>query len=263
MNLSTRKVFITGASAGIGKSMVKVLAEKGVTQIAAMARNPERLKQLNEEFPKVEFLFIVGDVGNPNDVQDAVRRIQEKWGGLDVLINNAGVVSAGALEKISDEDIVQMIQINLTGLVLLTKHALSLLRQSEAAAIMNVSSGLGYIAQPYYSVYAATKAGVKQFTDAMRRELVHDPIHVISVFPTATDTPMMVNAKMNRKMDDPEMVARSSIEGMVSGLREVIFGGEQRLKDIQLNFSDPEAMDLKAEAGLEAMRQRTEHHRAM
>jgi len=235
----------------------------GVPRLAVMGRNSERLHQLIHEFPDVEFLVIPGDMGNPKDVVHAAKQIETHWGRLDVLVNNAGVVSAGALEKIPDQDIIHMMQINLTGLILLTKHLLSLLKKSDDAAIMNVSSGLGYIAQPFYSVYAATKAGVKQFADAMRRELVHDPIHVITVFPTATDTPMMVNAKMNRKMDDPDMVARKSIEAMVAREREYVFGGEQRIQDIQLNFSDPEAMDAKAKAGLEAMRERTEHHRAM
>ncbi|MEL6537501.1 MAG: SDR family NAD(P)-dependent oxidoreductase [Bacteroidota bacterium] len=263
MDLTTRKIFITGASAGIGKSMVKVLADRGVQQLAVMARNLEGLHQLEKEYPSIEFLIIVGDIGQPEAVVSAAEMIKEQWGGLDVLINNAGVVSAGALEKISDSDIIQMIQINLTGLILLTKHILPLLKESDDAAIMNVSSGLGYIAQPFYNVYAATKAGVKQFADSMRRELVHHPIHVITVFPTATDTPMMVNAKMNRKMDEPDMVAGMSLDAMVAGEREIVFGGKQRLDDIQLNFSNPEAMDAKVEAGLESMRLRTESHRAM
>ena len=84
-----------------------------------------------------------------------------KWGSIDLLINNAGVVSAGALESISDEDIVAQININVTGLILLTKYALPLLKKSNEAAIVNVSSGIALIGLPFYATYAATKGAVK------------------------------------------------------------------------------------------------------
>ena len=79
------------------------------------------------------------------------------------------MVSAGLLSELSDEDIINLININLTGLILQTKKALPLLKKSKEGAIMNISSGYGYIAMPFYSVYAATKAAVGQFSDAMRK----------------------------------------------------------------------------------------------
>lgn len=101
------------------------------------------------------------------DMDKAIAAVSEHWGGLDILINNAGVVSAGLLTDLSDEDIINQVNINVTGLILLTKKALPLLIKSKEGAIMNMSSGYGYIAMPFYSVYAATKAAVGQFSDAI------------------------------------------------------------------------------------------------
>ena len=148
-------------------------------------------------------------------------------------------------------------------MILLTKKCLPLLRKSDEAAIVNVSSGLGFIAWPFYNVYAATKAGVRQFSDAIRRDLFQFPIHVMTIYPTATDTPMMTNANMPYQMDDPNMVARISLDGLENGEINVIFGGEQRLRDIETNFKHPKEIDRKAEERYDELKKRTSEHRAM
>jgi short-subunit dehydrogenase len=263
MRLDNKKILITGGSAGIGKAFIMDFASRGVKSIAVMGRKKEALYQLQEEFPAIDFIMLQGDISSVSDIDRAIENISEEWQGLDILINNAGVVSADYLEDISDEDIINQVNINLTGLLLLTKKALPLLKKSKEGAIINISSGLGYIAQPFYSVYAATKAGVRQFSDAMRRELHAYPIHVMTIYPTTTDTPMMKNAVVKSKMDSPEDVAHRSIEGLINGDVNVIFGGEQRIKDINTNFHEPDKIDQKSMENFEAMRIRTENHRAM
>lgn len=262
MELKDKKIFITGGSTGIGKSLIKEFSRKGVRDIAVMGRRKEPLEKLKEEFPEVEFLLFPGDVSNVADLDKAVKEIYKRWEGLDILVNNAGVVSASLLSELSDEDIINQVNINLTGLILLTKKCLPMLKESEDGAIVNVSSGLGYIAMPFYNVYAATKAGVRQFSDAMRRELFKYPIHVMTIYPTATATPMMDRAKVN-KMENSDDVAKRSIEGLLKKEINVIFGGEQRIKDIHTNFNEPEKMDKMAQERFEALRERTEEHRAM
>lgn len=262
MDLRQKKVFITGGSAGIGKSFVKELIKRGVENIAVMGRRREPLEHLKQDFPKVQFLLIKGNVAQQTDLEEAIERIANEWNELDILINNAGVVSAGLLEDLSDDDIIQQININVTGLILLTKKALPLLKKSKEGAIINVSSGLGYIAMPFYNVYAATKAAVRQFSDAMRRELHEYPLHIMTIYPTATDTPMMDNAKVSR-MDSPDDVAYRSIEGLLKKEINVVFGGEKRLEEIKINFNEPEKMDKIAEERFDALRERTAKHRAM
>lgn len=196
------------------------------------------------------------------DMDKAIAAVSEHWGGLDILINNAGVVSAGLLTDLSDEDIINQVNINVTGLILLTKKALPLLIKSKEGAIMNMSSGYGYIAMPFYSVYAATKAAVGQFSDAMRRELHQYSIHVMTVYPTATDTDMMKTAVVG-VMDTPEEVAKASVEGLLNGEINVILGGKEREEQIKMNFLEPKKIDEFAAANFEALRERTQNHRSM
>lgn len=262
MDLKNKYFLITGATKGIGKALLINLIGRGVTHVAVASRGEEGLKRLKDEFPDIGLLTIPCDVSKPKDLDRLVGEIEKSWGRLDILINNAGVVSAGALEDLSDEDIINQVNINLTGPILLTKKCLALLKKSEEGGIINVSSGLGYIAWPFYNVYASTKAGIRQFSDALRRDLYDFPLHIMTMYPTATSTPMMKNANMEG-MDDPKMVARVSLDGFVNKERNVIFGGEQRLLDIELNFSDPEVIDKKAVERYESLRKRTKSHRAM
>jgi short-subunit dehydrogenase len=263
MELSNKKILITGGSEGIGKALIRKFSEKGVSDIAVMGRTAEKLDKLEEEFPSVQFLKIQGDVSQQDDIKKAFELVNNQWGSLDILVNNAGVVSAGLLEEINDEDIVNQINVNLTGLILITKYFLPLIKESPEGAIMNVSSGLGYLAMPFYSVYSATKSAVKHFSEAMRRELAQYPIHVMTIFPTSTDTPMMESADVDSDMDTPEQVAEASIEGLINEEMEVILGGQQRIDDIRLNFEEPLEMDKKAEKAFELLRKRAEHHRSM
>lgn len=262
MKLSNKKVFITGGGSGIGKALIEEFSKQGVRDIAVFGRNITKINKLEDEFPEISFLKIQGDISQINDIDKAVSILNEEWDKLDILVNNAGVVSAGYLESISDDDIINQISINLTGLILMTKHMIPLIKKSQDAAIINISSGLGYIAMPFYSVYAATKAGVRHFSEALRRELYEDPIHIMTIYPTATDTPMMESAKVE-EMDSPAKVARESINGLINNDFEVILGGSNRKQMVNLNFEAPSKVDEKIKQQFEAIRMRASKHRAM
>ncbi len=262
MELSNKKILITGGSAGIGKALIEKFSKKGVSEIAVMGRTAEKMDNLEEEFSSMRFLKIQGDVSQLHDIKNARELVNTQWGSIDILVNSAGVVSAGLLEEISDEDIVNQVNVNLTGLILMTKYFLPLIKQSKGGAIINISSGLGYLAMPFYSVYSATKAAVKHFSEAMRRELAQYPIHVMTVFPTSTDTPMMESAEVD-KMDTPEQVAEASIDGLLNQKIDVIMGGRQRMDDIRMNFDQPLEMDKKAQNLFESLQKRADKHRSM
>lgn len=242
--------------------MIKELIEKGVKDFAVVGRTIEKLEQLKEDFPDANFLTITADVSKPADIGIIQKKLASEWGSLDILINNAGVVSAGELQNISDEDIINQINTNITGLILLTKKSLPLLLKSDEVAIINVSSGLGNVAMPYYSVYAATKAAVKHFSEAMRRELIKNPVHVMTVYPTATDTDMMKNANMG-EMDSPETVAKAAIKGLQNKEFDVILGGEDKKNQVEINFKNPEKIDEMAKKNLDSLKERTKNHRSM
>lgn len=262
MELRNKKVLITGGGAGIGKAMVAELVRHGVQDIAVIGRRKDPLWELKTEFGSINILPIQANVSQPGDLDRAVATVSQEWGALDILINSAGVVSAGLLAEQSDDDIVGQINTNLTGLILLTKKTLLLLQQSSEGGIINVSSGYGYIAMPFYSVYAATKSAVGQFSDAIRRELYQYPIHVMTVYPSATDTNMMKTAVVDR-MDTAADVARAAISGFLRKEINVIMGGKEREDQIKTNFLEPQKIDRVAADNFEALRKRTENHRSM
>lgn len=262
MELKNKKVLITGGSAGIGKAIVKELVRHGVKDIAVVGRKKEHLEALKAELKSINILIIQANVAEVEDLNRVVATITKEWGSLDILVNSAGVVSAGLLTEQSDEDIIGQININLTGLVLLTKKLTSLLQKSNEGAIVNISSGYGYIAMPFYSVYAATKAAVGQFSDAMRRELYQYPLHVMTVYPSATDTGMMKTAVVE-KMDSPEDVAKATITGLIQKEINVIIGGKEMEEQVKVNFLEPRKFDQIAANNFEALKERTKNHRSM
>ncbi|MBD1423980.1 SDR family NAD(P)-dependent oxidoreductase [Sphingobacterium arenae] len=262
MELKSKKILITGGSAGIGKAIVKELIRHGVRDIAVVGRKKKPLEMLKAELKSVNVVTIQADLSVTEDLNKVVSAISQEWGMLDILINSAGVVSAGLLTEQSDEDIIGQVNINFTGLVLLTKKLTSLLQKSGEGAIVNISSGYGYIAMPFYSVYAATKAAVAQFSDAMRRELYQYPIHVMTVYPSATDTGMMKTAVVD-KMDSPDDVAKATIAALIQEQINVIIGGEKMEEQVKLNFLEPKKIDQIAADNFEVLRKRTKNHRSM
>ena len=138
MNLENKRILITGGSAGIGKALIREFLQHGVQQIAVVGRKEAALEQLQREFPETPFLLLPGDVSKTEDLDRVITQVSQRWGGLDMLINNAGVVSAGLLSEMREEDIISQININLTGLILLTKKALPLLKDSSEGGIINI-----------------------------------------------------------------------------------------------------------------------------
>ncbi len=262
MQLKGKNVLITGGTRGIGKCMVEELVKGGVAKIAVIARDKQNLKQLSDEFEDVKFIKIAGDIANIEVLRDAAARIEDKWGHLDILINNAGIVSAGPLEDIQDEELYDQVAINLTAVMLLTKYCVPLLKFAENAYILNISSGMGLIGMPFYAVYGSTKAAIRQFSDSMRRELAPFKISVTCAFPTATDTDMMQKFK-GKKMDSPEFVAERSIQGMLNKEIQVIFGGEERLKENAMNFEAPEEFDMLVAQNYEQRKTASLDHKAV
>ncbi len=262
MQLEGKKVLITGGTRGIGKCMVQDLIQRGIKHIAIIARDKQSLKDLSLEYEQVKFIRLAGDVADIEVLREAAARVEDKWGNLDILINNAGIVSAGPLEDIPDEELYDQIAVNFTAVVLLTKYCLPLLKASGESSILNISSGLGLIGMPFYSVYGSAKAAVRQFSDSMRRELAPDNISVTCAFPTATDTDMMQKF-VGRKMDSPVVVAKRSIEGLLKKELQIIFGGEERIKENILNFESPEKLDEQIAKNYEDRKKASLNHRAL
>jgi short-subunit dehydrogenase len=191
--------------------------------------------------------------------QALVAETDRLFGGLDVLVNNAGGVRAGRLEETSEAELRMMIEVDLLAPILLTRAFLPALRTSGDGLIVNIASGIAQMGVPFYAGYAAAKGGLARFGEALRRELKGEGVHVITVFPGATDTPMMAtnraDAGMGFALQRVEDVVGSILEGIEANVFEVVRGGEMRAAMLDLNRTDPQAVDdrfLGMKAELEA-----------
>ncbi|EAZ97519.1 SDR family NAD(P)-dependent oxidoreductase [Marinobacter sp. ELB17] len=219
MELSDKSILLTGASRGIGRETALAFARHGGKLVLA-GRNQDSLEETRAGVEQAggEAIVVAGDVNDAGWRKTVVEKTIQTYGGLDILVNNAGVVSAGWLENLSEDDVNTQLQSNLVAPILLTRAALPALRQSPKAAIVNISSIFGLVGMPFYATYGATKAGIAHFGEAMRRELADQGIHVMTVYPGATDTPMMETAGLGDKAgfayDTPEGVAEALVEGL-------------------------------------------------
>ena len=248
LDLRDRSILLTGAGSGIGRSLALHLADH-TPRLSLVGRRTEPLEEVAElvRARGGQVQVVPADLTETGAAAAAVAAAQERFGGIDVLVNNAGNVRAGRLESIGEAEVLAQIALNLTAPILLTRAALPALRSSGNGLVVNVSSGIALIGMPFYTTYAATKAGIAHFGEALRRELHGEGVHVLNVFPGATSTPMMETSKAGAEhgfdYESPEAVAAATVAGIVDGSLSVVRGGESRAQMIELNRNDPAAVD--------------------
>jgi NAD(P)-dependent dehydrogenase (short-subunit alcohol dehydrogenase family) len=197
MELKNKIVVVTGGSDGIGRHICLKLAAAGA-QVALLGRNAERLANVEQEAlsagaPKA--VGIVCDLQDPTQINAAIAQIKVDFGGIDILINNAGIWhKAGPLETISSDMIEATVQTNLTGMMQITQAALPTLRAATEGAILNVISKSGVVAQGGQSVYTATKYGARGFTEVLKNEEGANGLRVAGLFQSGTNTQMFAKA---------------------------------------------------------------------
>ncbi len=196
MILQGKRALITGGSSGIGFAIAEAMLAKGA-KVAITGRRPDVLteaaKQLRQGGRSVE--SIAADVSTEKGRQTTLKLALEKLGGLDILVNNAGGVRAGRLEDTTEAEIRAMIEVDLVAPILLTRVALPALRASKDGLVVNVTSGIALVAAPFYATYAGVKGGLAKFGESLRRALKGEGVHVMTVYPGATDTPMMRSSR--------------------------------------------------------------------
>lgn len=248
MDLHNRSILLTGAGSGIGAALALELAARSARiTLVGRRRGPldEVAAAVRERGGQAHVVDL--DLTGPGGPAVAAAAAQDHFGGVDVLINNAGNVRAGRLESVDESEVLAQIALNLTAPILLTRAVIPALRASGDGLVVNVSSGIGLIGMPFYSTYAATKAGIAHFGEALRRELYGEGVHVLNVYPGATSTPMMdsseAGAEHGFEYESPEAVAAAAIAGMEEDALTVVRGGATRSAMIALNREDPAAVD--------------------
>lgn len=248
MDLKNASILITGAGSGIGQALALRLAEP-TPRLTLVGRRQRPLDELADRVRQRggQARVVTADLTESGAPETVVASARAGFGGIDVLVNNAGNVRAGRLEAIEESEVMAQVALNLTAPILLTRAALPSLRESDHGLVINISSGIGLIAMPFYATYAATKAGIAHFGEALRRELYGEGVHVLTVYPGATSTPMMESSKAGAaegfEYEPPESVADVTVEAILDGSLTVVRGGQQRRDMIATNREDPSSVD--------------------
>ncbi|WP_369902721.1 SDR family oxidoreductase [Bacillus manliponensis] len=230
-SLQDKVVVITGASSGIGEEVAMQVAKEGAVPVL-IARTEAKLQTLQQKIKttySVSCYYYVLDVSREVEVQNVFTNILRDIGHIDILVNNAGFGIFKTFDDASLDEVKNMFDVNVFGLVACTKAALPYMLKKNAGHIINIASLAGKIATPKSSAYAATKHAVLGFTNSLRMELVNKNIHVTAVNPGPIDTNFFDIAdesgtyvkSVGRYMLKPNYVAEQIVKAMKTKKREV------------------------------------------
>lgn len=254
MEASTPVALVTGASSGIGRAAAEALVRAGF-EVVGTSRDTARVA----EAPGVSLIDL--DVTSDESVAAAVKHVVHRFGRIDVLVNNAGIGATGAAEETSEDLARRLFEVNVFGVLRMTRAVLPHMRAQGQGRIINISSVVGFIPAPFMAVYAATKHAVEGYSESLDHEVRAEGVRVLLVQPAYTrtgfdgnaldsDAPLEVYAAQREVFDrvlaaameagdDPDVVGRAVVEaatdkrsrlrytagttaGRVSALRRVV-----------------------------------------
>jgi len=228
--IAESRMLITGASQGIGRALALAAAARGA-KVLAVARSDHLLRALAEQVRAQGGTLetVVADITDPNDRQRMVEAALHGFGGLDVLVNNAGIGATGHFVEVSPERLRKIMEVNFFGVTETVRSFLPLLRAGHRPAIVNISSIAGKRGIPARSEYSASKFALQGFSEALRAELAKDGIDVLVVCPGLTDTNFsknMLEQKARMPVDHmrgmkPEKAAVATLRAIERGRHEV------------------------------------------
>ena len=194
-------ILVTGASSGIGEATARLFASRGYRVVLA-ARRLDRLEALQKEIEAQggQALPVETDVSSAASIQDMVEKTLATYGQIDILFNNAGFGRTKWLEELDPEkDIAAQVQVNLTGGIQATRAVLPHMIARKSGHIINMGSQAAFVATPTYTVYAATKFGLRGFSEALRREVGVWGIKVSVIYPGNVSTEFGQHTEAKRK----------------------------------------------------------------
>jgi len=193
--VAERAAIVTGASSGIGLEIARLLGQEGHA-VTMAARRPEKLEAATQELAGegLDVQAVAGNLGVEEDVQHVVAAHRERYGRLDVLVNNAGVGIGEPVDGLTTKKVDLQLQTNLRSVLLFYRECTPMLREAGAehrnALVVNMASIAGKSGQPWLSVYGATKAAILNFSQAMDKEMAKDGIKSTALCPAFVDTAM-------------------------------------------------------------------------
>lgn len=229
-----KHALITGATSGIGYELAKLFAQDNYN-LVLVGRNEDTLKQTAKEMlaqsPTIHTHLIVADLFEPNGAQKVFDKTQELGITINVLVNDAGQGEWGRFAKTELQREIDLVQLNIISLMSLTKFYVKDMIDRGEGKILQLASSVSKAPSPYLSVYAATKAFVLSFTEALAEELKETGVSITALQPDATDTDFFHKAKAEntvtykeRDLYSPEEVAKAGYEGLMNGDTTVLPG---------------------------------------
>jgi short-subunit dehydrogenase len=224
MEIKDKIAIVTGASAGIGLALARLLAEKGATVILA-ARSADKLKQLEREIPGA--VAIRADMQKPEDIRNLIQQARDRFGRIDILVNNAGQGLRAPVETIDLDEYRAIMELNVFAVLSAMQEVIPVMREQGGGTILNIGSMVSKNTFPMLAAYASTKYALNALSLTARQELTKDNI-IVSVFhPKMTATDFGQNARGEKydsragrpgmSVDTPEAVAARIVEQIISG----------------------------------------------
>src|SRR6202048_5104430 len=217
-NFSSKTVLITGASTGFGRDTAETLTREGHLFFSSFRDISGRNKSHADALRAKDIKVVELDVINNSSVENAVGNVLSQAGRIDVLINNAGIASAGVSEAFTPEQIRDLFEVNVFGVQRVLRAVLPTLRKQRDGLVINIGSILGRVTFPFFGLYGASKRSEEALTDRYRYELAQLGVDVVLVQPSAYPTNMYASAQQ------PADKTRSESYGEIGAIPAKMFG---------------------------------------
>jgi NADP-dependent 3-hydroxy acid dehydrogenase YdfG len=232
-NIEGKVVVITGASSGLGEATARMLSAQGAIVVLG-ARRVERIEALAKELSAAggQALALRTDVTRAADVQRLVDAAVEKFGRVDVLVNNAGLMPSSPLERLKIDDWDRMIDVNIKGVLYGIAAALPHMKAQKGGHIVNVSSVAGHKVRAGTAVYSATKHAVRVLTEGLRQEVKPYDIRTTIISPGAVATEL------------PDSITEADVQAGVKAFYEIAIPADSFARAVVFALSQPDDVDI-------------------
>lgn len=249
---SERVWLITGASSGFGRALADAALARGDT-VVGTARNAGRLDEFVESAPEGKASAVALDLTDPEQAQGAVDEVLERFGRIDVLVNNAGHGQVGAVEETTDEELEEILAVHVKGPFALTRAALPAMRTRGSGAIVQMSSFGGQVAYPGFGAYCATKFALEGFSEALAAEVAPHGIKVLIVEPGAFRTGFSGGALVQSEAMDAYEETAGQTRKMITSIDGTQPGDPAKAAGAILTALDAEKTPLRLPLGTDAV----------
>jgi short-subunit dehydrogenase len=237
MNIEDAVIIVTGASSGIGEATSRAAAHAGA-RVVLLARRQDRIEKIAAELDNA--LAIRCDVTDKDQMNAAVHDAVEKFGRIDVLINNAGQGLEAGIEDIDIDDFRALLDLNLVAPLIAMQAVIPLMRAQGGGNIVNVSSGITFYPRPHSGAYNASKTGLNMLSSVARAELAEQNITVSTMLPFVTATEFVDALKAGREAAQEEAAASASFahkpEQVAAKILDLVRSGDERADLVPKRF---------------------------